>query len=172
MSRPICLIVQMSRSHFKTRQRRLLCPNTGYLFTKDSADICSWAVLDFSCTGWLIYLNAMLFYVNSLATERFQWNLRKIIFKLILVTDGGDISSKIVLRWISRNLSDDKSILVQVLAWCHQASSHLLNQCWTRSRPPYGATRPQWVNDIWLELQRNHLCKRYAMGYIACWPWS
>ena len=36
--------------------------------------------------------------INSLAPGRFQHNLRKIIFKLILVTDGYDISSEIALR--------------------------------------------------------------------------
>ena len=32
------------------------------------------------------------------------------------------------------------------MAWCHQATSHYLNQCWPRSMSPYGITRPQWVN--------------------------
>ena len=32
------------------------------------------------------------------------------------------------------------------MAWCHQAASHYLSQCWPRSRSPYGVTRPQWVN--------------------------
>ena len=31
--------------------------------------------------------------------------------------------------------------------WCLTAPSHYLNQCWSRSLPPYGVTRPQWVND-------------------------
>ena len=44
------------------------------------------------------------------------------------------------------DLSGDKSTLVQVMAWRHQATSHYLNQCWPRSLPPYGITRPQWVN--------------------------
>ena len=87
--------------------------------------------------------------VNSLIPGIFQWNLRKIIFKLILVTGGCDISSEIALRWTSQNLNDDKSTLVQVMAWCHQATSHYLNQCWLRSLPPYGVTRPQWVNFSW-----------------------
>ena len=39
-----------------------------------------------------------------------------------------------------------KSTLVQVMAWCHQATSHNLSQCWPRSMSPYGVTRPQWVN--------------------------
>ena len=41
---------------------------------------------------------------------------------------------------------DDKSTLVQVMAWCRQATSHYLTRCWPRSLPPYGVTRPQWVN--------------------------
>ena len=64
---------------------------------------------------------------NSLAPGSFQWNLRKIIFKLILVTDGCDISSEIALRWTSRYLNDDKSRLVLVMAWCCQATSHYLS---------------------------------------------
>ena len=31
------------------------------------------------------------------------------------------------------------------MAWCHQATSHYLSQCWPRSMSPYGITRPQWV---------------------------
>ena len=71
--------------------------------------------------------------------------LEKIIFKLILMTDGCDISSEIAVRLTSRNLCDDKSTLVQVMAWCRQATSRCLNQCLPRSLPPYGVTRPQWV---------------------------
>ena len=33
-----------------------------------------------------------------------------------------------------------------VMAWCHQATSHYLSQSWSRSKWPYGITRPQWVN--------------------------
>ena len=31
------------------------------------------------------------------------------------------------------------------MAWCHQATSHYLGQCWPRSMLSYGVTRPQWV---------------------------
>ena len=49
------------------------------------------------------------------------------------------------------NLTDDKSTLVQVMAWCRQATSHYLSQCWPRSMSPNGVTRPQWVkcNTMW-----------------------
>ena len=31
------------------------------------------------------------------------------------------------------------------MAWCCQATSHYLSQCWPRSLSPYGVTRPQCV---------------------------
>ena len=40
----------------------------------------------------------------------------------------------------------DMSTLVQVMAWCRQATSHYLSQCWPRSMSPNGVARPQWVN--------------------------
>ena len=81
-------------------------------------------------------------------------NSRYVIFKRILVIDGWGIPCEIALIWtwwMSLDLNDEKSTLVQVMAWCHQAASHYLNQCWPRSLSPYGITRPQWVNfTAWL----------------------
>ena len=45
-----------------------------------------------------------------------------------------------------RNTFDSKWTLVQVMTWCHQATSHYLNQCCSRSMSPYGVTKPHWVN--------------------------
>ena len=44
------------------------------------------------------------------------------------------------------DLTDYKSTLVQVMAWCRQATSHYLSQCLSRSLSLYGVSRPQWVN--------------------------
>ena len=85
------------------------------------------------------------FCVNSLAPGRFQINIRKVIFKLTLVNGGWCISYEIALRWMPQDLTDDKSTLVKVMAWCRQATSHYLSQCWPRSMSPNGVTRPQWV---------------------------
>ena len=49
---------------------------------------------------------------------------------------------------MSMDLSDDKLTLVQVMAWCRQATSHYCSQCWPRSLSPYGVTGPQWVNTL------------------------
>ena len=53
----------------------------------------------------------------------------------------------LALRWMPLDLTDDKSTLVQVLAWCRKATSHYLSQCWLRSMLPNGVTRPQWVKE-------------------------
>ena len=87
---------------------------------------------------------------NSLAPGRLEWNFRWVIFKLILVVDGWVIFCEIAVRWMSLDLTDDQSTLVQVMAWCHQATSHSLSQCWHRSMLPYGVTGPQWVKALWL----------------------
>ena len=84
--------------------------------------------------------------INSLAPGRLKFRL--VIFKPILMNGGWGISYEIALWWMPQDLTDDnldKSTLVQVMAWCRQATSHYLSQCWPRSMSPNGVTRPQWV---------------------------
>ena len=45
--------------------------------------------------------NGPLTKINSLATGKFEWNFRYVIFKWILVIDGWGISGEIVLIWMS-----------------------------------------------------------------------
>ena len=54
-------------------------------------------------------------------------------------------ASLVKLLWMSLDFTDDQSTLVQVMAWCRQATSHYLSHCWPRPLSPYGVTRPQWV---------------------------
>ena len=89
---------------------------------------------------------ASLNLINSLAPGKFEWNFGYVIFKRILVIDGWGICCEIALIWMSLDFTDDQSTLVQVMAWCRQATSHYLKHCWPRSMSPYGVTRPQWVN--------------------------
>ena len=84
-------------------------------------------------------------YINSLAPGRFGCNFKNSIFKLALLIGTLRASSDKVLRWMIQDLTD-KSTLVQVMAWCRQATSHYLSQCWPRSMSPYGIIRPQCVN--------------------------
>ena len=82
---------------------------------------------------------------NSLTPGRFQWNFVWINFKLTSVIDGGGTACEIVLRWISLDLSNDKSTLVQVMAWCRQATSHYLSQCWPIRPQCVKSSRPSYA---------------------------
>ena len=86
--------------------------------------------------------------IHSLTSGKIEWNFRFVIFKRILMIDGWGIFCEIVLIWMSLDFADDQSTLVQVMAWCHQATSHYLSQCWPRSLSPYGITRTQWVKTL------------------------
>ena len=83
--------------------------------------------------------------VNSLAPRRCGCNFKNIIFQLVSWPDTFSATSKIIVRWMPQNSTDEKSTLLQVMAWCRQATSHCLSQCWPRSLSPYGVTRPRWV---------------------------
>ena len=79
-----------------------------------------------------------------MAPGKFEWNFWYLIFQIFSVIDGWGISCELALRWMSLDLTYDKSTLVQVMAWCHQATSHYLSQCWPRSLSPYGVIGPLW----------------------------
>ena len=84
--------------------------------------------------------------INSLAPRGSDYNLKLVNFKLIWTIIIWSIFCEIAIRWIRQYLADHKSTLVQVMAWCHQATSHYLSQCSPRSMSPYEVTRQQWVN--------------------------
>ena len=67
-----------------------------------------------------------------------DFDFKLVIFKCIVVIISISISSTTDFRWMVQDSADDKSTLVQVMAWCHQAPSHYLNQCWPRSLSPIG----------------------------------
>ena len=105
-------------------------------------------VIEIPCMrcGWYDMNLLTIGNLNSLAPGKFEWNFRHVIFKQILVIDSWGISCEIALIWMSLDFTDDQSTLVQVMAWCRQATNHCLSQYWPRSLSPYGVIRPQWVN--------------------------
>ena len=66
-------------------------------------------------------------------------------------------------------LGNDKSTLVQVMAWCRQATSHYLSQCWPRFMSPYGVTRPQWVNVIYVSLWYFLIIEESTWCLLVAW---
>ena len=53
------------------------------------------------------------------------------------------VSYEIALRLMVLHLTGDKSSLVQVMAWCRQATSHYPSQCCPRSVSLHGVTKLQ-----------------------------
>ena len=96
--------------------------------------------------------------LNSSAPGKFEWNFRHVIFKHILVIDALGIPCKIALILMLLDFTDDQSTLVQVMAWCRQATSHYLSQCWPRSLLQYGVNRPEWV----LKMKSKHQILKIA----------
>ena len=83
--------------------------------------------------------------INSLAFGRSGFNFKSDIFHLVLLIGIFRSSYDSALRWMSWDLPEDKSTMVEVMDWCCQATIHYLSQFWPRSLSPYGVTRPQWV---------------------------
>ena len=86
--------------------------------------------------------------INSLAPEKCGNNCTG-EFKHMLWTDVSSTSCESGFRWVLQNLinqANEKSTLVRVMAWCCQATSHYLNQCWPIFSLLYVITRPQGVN--------------------------
>ena len=87
-------------------------------------------------------------FFNSLAPGRSECDSKNVIFNLVLLIGIFRSSHDNALWWMPQDLTDDKSTLIKVMAWCCQATSHYLSQCWLSSLSPYGVARPQWVS-IW-----------------------
>ena len=116
--------------------------------------------------------------MNSLAPGRCGSNLKTVTFKFISRIDILIISCEIALRWMPQDLIDEKSKLVQVMAWCRQAPSHCLSLCWPRSMWTYGITKPQWVNSLRSDnahMHQWHHCMRLSAQMVPshylnqCW---
>ena len=124
-----------------------------YVVSTGTSSPLPWAVfVSGRHTQWQELISLMNFqysypkYFNSLAPGRFWWHFRWVNFHV-------NFSHwwLMYLLWNCHQMNvtgftADKSTLVQVMACCRQATSHYLSQCWHRSLPPYGVTRPQWVN--------------------------
>ena len=82
---------------------------------------------------------------HYLALDRLQWASNNLQLSCPIQLQSIDFSEDQEWELIPAIHQANKSTLAQVMAWCRQATSHYLNQCWPRSLPPYGVTRPQRV---------------------------
>ena len=125
----------------------------------------SWSSDDSIC--WCRYASPskVSWQINSLAPGRPGCHFKTAISNFILLIGNFTSSKDNARRWMPRDIIDDKSTLFQVMAWCRQATSHYLSQCWPSSMSPYVFNRPQWVNIdglvLWssIFLALTHWCK-------------
>ena len=71
-------------------------------------------------------------HINSLAPGKCGSNFNSMIFKLIIQNSSLGTYCDVTLMWMQLNLTNGKSTLAQVMAWCRQALSHYLGQCCPR----------------------------------------
>ena len=103
-------------------------------------------------SAWIAQLGCL----NSLIPGKFEWHFRYLIFQIISVIDGWGISCELALRWMSFDLTDDKSTLGQVIHWCRQATSHYLSQWWPKSCRHMASLGP------------NKLTFKHLGNYLQC----
>ena len=101
---------------------------------------------------WNLYIksNQLINYIAFRQNHLTHWplvNLNRFQISTFQVnfSDGWGISCEIALAYLSLDWTDDELKLVHAMAWCHQATSHYLIQCWPIYVWPYGITTPQWV---------------------------
>ena len=104
------------------------------------------------------YINLKMYTLTDLQWTHwslgdFKEILGEYIFQLIIVIGGWRVSYKIVLKWMPMDLTDGKSTLVQVMAWCRQATRNYRSQCWPRSLLPYGVIRDNIKDNMKLKLE-------------------
>ena len=87
---------------------------------------------------------------NSLAPVRSECDSKNVTFNPVLLIGIFRSTHDNALRWMPQDLTDDKSALVQVMAWWRQTTSHYLSQWWLNSLSSYGIARSQRVTrPVW-----------------------
>ena len=83
--------------------------------------------------------------INSSVPGRCGCDIKCVNFNHILGIDILSNQVNVTLEQMPNSLIDSKSMLVQLMALCHQATSHYLNQYWPESPTSYDVILPQWI---------------------------
>ena len=91
--------------------------------------------------------------INALTPETCGSNFKWTVFKPNTQNSRLGTQCEITFGGMSHNLANRKLTLVQVMAWCRQATSHYLSQCWPRSMSPMASLGlnelSYWLRDKW-----------------------
>ena len=72
------------------------------------------------CKGRWHQLSMAVGFVNSWASQRRESIFKSMIFKHMIWNSDLGTHCEIALRWMPQNLTNKKSTLVEVMAWCHR----------------------------------------------------
>ena len=100
----------------------------------------SYIILNWSCE-WRIHC---IYLINSLAPGRFENAIFSLALQICIDLQFFLMPSD----ECHRTFTDPKSTLTQVMAWCCQATSHCLSQCWPSSLSQYGITSLQCIENV------------------------
>ena len=136
---PIC-VVSCSLGHWLDPKLLWSIGRTNCSYYSTRVDLYSHQIL---LSGYVLASDGLTIHyiqlINSLATGKFEWNFRHLIFKQILVIDGWGISCEIALmnvtelRWWSVNIGSGNGLVpsgnkplpepmltqISVTIWCH-----------------------------------------------------
>ena len=96
---------------------------------RDTTDLLIHVFLCMFREAWIVFPTclsspALDIRFNSLAPGRPGCHFKTAIFNLVLLISIFTSSNDNALKWMPWDLTNDKSTLVQVMAWCRQATSH------------------------------------------------
>ena len=103
---------------------------------------------------------------NTLVPGKCSNYFKIVIFLFMSQIEFLSTFCEIALRCMPHNPIDG-STLVQVIAWCCQATNHYPSQCWPRSMSPYGVIMPQWV-DICLYMSNTFFAVVHLWHSHSC----
>ena len=92
---------------------------------------------------------------SCLAPGRCGNGFKSVISKHMLWITFTSSSCEIALRWMPENAFYVKSTVAQVMAWCHQATSHYLSLWWYRLVLLCVITKPQCVKTSLPQIPKN-----------------
>ena len=78
---------------------------------------------------FLSFNSSVLYAISTLRLRQNVCHFADDVFKCIFLNENFWISNNMSMKCVSQGLIDNIS-LIQVVAWCHQATSHYLNQWW------------------------------------------
>ena len=143
--------------------RVMVSRNCSSWWAEDRAS--SWMSVSFMSFSWSCSWRSWTALSGDMSTFKLKTNTKR--FKSFQmcgsILDIVIISSDIALRYRPKNLIVEKSMLVHVMAWCHQAPSHYMNQYWANSEKPQG-----YVCELKTTVTYNTKLSKWSSEKISC----